>query len=174
MPDETLFQGCRFRVVRKQQQGVSGRTLFREVVIHPGAVVIVPVLQDGRICLIKNYRVSVDETLWELPAGTLEPDEDPLECALRETKEETGYIAGKMEFLQTFYMSPGILNERMHLFVARDLNQGDQELEDGEQIETVPLPPRECLELVDRGEIRDAKTLAGLLIYERRQRSADT
>ena len=160
-----LFEGRRFRVEQAVQVTPDGVEHVREVVRHPGAVVILPLLDDGRLCLIRNYRVAVDQTLLELPAGTLEPGEDPAETAVRELAEETGYRAGHIEHLLTFCMSPGILDEQMHLYLARQLQPGPMALEAGEDIQPMLCTWDESLEMVRRGEIRDAKTLVGLLYY---------
>jgi ADP-ribose pyrophosphatase len=162
-----LFQGRRFRVEQVFQPTAEGNLREREVVRHPGAVTVLPLLADGRVCLIRNYRVSVDKTLIELPAGTLEPGEDPLVTAERELIEETGYRCSKIELLHSFYLSPGILDERMHLYLATGLTLGETAREEGELIENLLLPLEESLALIDRGEIQDAKTMAGLLYYER-------
>jgi ADP-ribose pyrophosphatase len=164
---EELFVGRRFRVVRHTQRLGDGTTVTRETVQHPGAVTILPILPDGRVCLIRNYRVAVNETLIELPAGTLDAGEDPAACAARELAEETGFRAGQVEKLAEFFMSPGILNERMHLFLATRLVAGDAELESGEQIEPLLATWDEAMKWVRDGQIRDAKTLVGLLYYHR-------
>jgi ADP-ribose pyrophosphatase len=164
---EELFLGRRFRVVRHRQTLADGTTVVRETVQHPGAVTILPILPDGRVCLIRNYRVAVNETLIELPAGTLEPGEDPAECAERELVEETGFRCGQIEKLAEFFMSPGILNERMHLFLATELTAGETELEAGEEIEPAIVTWDEAMKWVREGRIRDAKTLVGLLFYDR-------
>src|SRR5690606_11394583 len=109
---EILLKARKFQVERRLQTDASGTHHIREIVVHPGAVTIVPILPDGRVCMIRNFRVAVGETLLELPAGTLEPNEDPAITAVRELTEETGYRAGRVEPLCDFYMSPGILNER--------------------------------------------------------------
>ena len=160
-----LFQAKRFRVERAVQTTPDGGEHVREVVRHPGAVAILPLLDDGRICFIRNYRVAVDQTLIELPAGTLESGEPPAECAVRELAEETGYRAGRMRHLLTFCMSPGILDEQMHLFVADRLQPGPIALEAGEDIQQLHCTWDEALAMVHRGEIHDAKTLVGLLYY---------
>jgi ADP-ribose pyrophosphatase len=163
---EVLFAGSRFRVVRLCQTMPDGTKHFREVVRHPGAVVILPLLDDQRICFVENYRVAVGQTLLELPAGTLEPGEAPAEAARRELAEETGYRAGWLEHLLSFWMSPGILDERMHLYLAGALVPGAMALEAGEDIRPRPATWEEALEMVRRGQIQDAKTLSGLLYYE--------
>jgi ADP-ribose pyrophosphatase len=160
-----LFQAHRFRIEQVVQTTPDGVEHIREVVRHPGAVVILPLLDDGRICFERNYRVAVGETLIELPAGTLEPGEDPAETARRELVEETGYRAGHIEHLLTFCMSPGILDERMHLFLATELQPGPTALEAGEDIQTLLCTWDEALRMARRGEIRDAKTLVALMHY---------
>ena len=164
---EELYRGARFRVVRVEQTLPGGKTHTRDIVRHPGAVTIVPQLDDGRLCLIRNYRVSVGRTLIELPAGTLEPGEDPAVTARRELLEETGYHARHIEPLLTFYTSPGVLDEQMWVYLARGLTPGQQDLDAGEQIENLPLTWDAVLALMKNGEISDAKTLACLLYYER-------
>ena len=129
-------------------------------------MVILPLLEDGRVCFVKNFRVAVRETLIELPAGTLEPNEDPAKTAERELAEETGYRAGRIRHVLTFCMSPGILDEKMHFYLAEFLQPGPMALEPGEDIQTVLYTLEESLEMVRRGEIRDAKTLAALLYYQ--------
>jgi ADP-ribose pyrophosphatase len=160
-----LFQGRRFCVEQVVQTMPDGAQHVRQIVRHPGAVVILPLFDDGRICFIKNFRVAVDQTLIELPAGTLEPPEDPAETARRELIEETGYRTGHIERLLTFYMSPGILDERMHLFLATQLTPGPTALEAGEDIQPLLLTIKEALELVRCDQIRDAKTLVALMYY---------
>ena len=162
---EVLFEGIRFDVIRRFQETDRGGRRPREMVRHPGAVVMLPVLDDGRIGLIENYRIAVDETLIELPAGTREPDEDPAETARRELIEETGYRAGKIELLSEFFMSPGILTERMSLYLATDLEAGPTSLEPGEEIRQLPTPLEEALAMARDGRIRDAKTLVALMYY---------
>jgi ADP-ribose pyrophosphatase len=168
-PSETLLTTAKFRVVRETVTSAGGKSKTREIVRHPGACVIVPLLDDGRVCLIRNWRIAVNETLIELPAGTLEPPEPPEKTAERELMEETGYRAKSIEFLHAFYLSPGILDEKMHLYLATGLTQGETAREEGEEIENWPVPLDEAVQLVFRGEIKDAKTIVGLLWAARLQ-----
>lgn len=162
-----LLSTSRFDVVETTQPIADGKMHTKAWIRHPGAVTIVPILDDGRVCLIRNQRVAVGDTLVELPAGTLDKPEDPAATAHRELIEETGYRAGKMTKLCEFFTSPGIMSERMHLFVATELVPGPSALEAGEQIENLVVPWSEAIEMAMRGEIRDAKSLAGLLYYDR-------
>lgn len=168
MPEELLLKTERFNVVRDSFVTSSGQTKSREIVRHPGAVVIVPRLSDGSVCLIRNYRLSVKQTLIELPAGTLEKHETPQSQAERELIEETGYRAGSMQPLLSFYLSPGILDEQMHVFLATDLRPGEAAREVGEEITNLVVPWQEAIAMIFRGEIHDAKTIAALLFVHGR------
>lgn len=172
---EILLVTRRFRVVRHREIGSDGREHVKDTVQHPGAVTILPLVADDQVCLIRNFRVAVGKTLIELPAGTLEPGEDPAVTAARELIEETGYRAASVEKLREFTMSPGVLNERMHLYLARDLEAGETALEPGEQIESLIVHWDDAMRMVWDGSIEDAKTLIGLFHYDclRRQHPAD-
>ncbi|MBN1910480.1 MAG: NUDIX hydrolase [Pirellulales bacterium] len=162
--DETLLLESRvFRVVRRLLITPDGKEHIRDIVRHPGAVVIVPLLDDGRICLIENVRIAVDQTLVELPAGTRELGEDPEQTARRELAEETGYRAASLRRLTTFFSSPGICDEQMHLFLATRLTPGEPALDGGEQIRPRPTTWPDALAMIRDGRIQDAKTLVGLL-----------
>ncbi len=169
---EILLETRRFRVVRRTQILPDGRENTREVIEHPGAVAIIPLVDDRHVCLIRNYRLAIGRWLLEIPAGTLEPGEDPLVTAHRELAEETGYTAQLMEPLCQMVFSPGILHERMHIFVATGLTPGPTRLESGEQIDSHVKPLVEALAMIERGEVEDAKTVAALLLYARRQQTA--
>ncbi|MCP5469445.1 MAG: NUDIX hydrolase [Chlamydiales bacterium] len=134
----------------------------KEIVVHPGAVVIVPFIADD-VVLIRNERPAVHEELWELPAGTLEEGEEPLECAKRELEEETGYRAEKIEPLFEAYSTPGFSNERLFFFKATDLKHVGQNLDDGEKITVERIPFIKALAMVKSGAIHDLKTVAALL-----------
>jgi len=163
---EVLFQGRRFRVERAMQRTPDGAEHVREVVRHPDTVTVLPLLDDGRICFVQNYRVAVGQTLVELPAGVVEPGEDPALTARRELAEETGYQAERIELLSTFYTSPGILDERMYLYLATSLKAGQATPEPGEDLQPLLATWDEALSMARDGRIQDAKTLAGLLYYE--------
>ncbi|MDR3234854.1 MAG: NUDIX hydrolase [Planctomycetaceae bacterium] len=164
---DILFTSRLFKVVRKVTTGRSGKPLERHIIEHPGAVVILPILPDGRIVLIKQQRVAVDEEIIELPAGTREANELPLITARRELAEETGFAAGEMTEIFRFYTSPGFIKEEMYLFKAERLVAGPTNLEDGEKITQMIVDLPEAMNMVNAGQIRDAKTLIGLLWYQR-------
>ena len=162
---EMLLETTRFNVERIHQSLQDGSVRAREVVRHPGSVVIVPEVDSDHVCLIHNSRVAIDQTLIELPAGTLDPNEDPRDCAFRELTEETGFHANQMTPLLSFYPAPGILDERMHLFVGTDLTAGEPAREPGEEIENLVVTWDEAFRMVRENEIVDAKTIVGLFHY---------
>jgi len=172
--DETVFTGKNFRVARRTAGTGAESPRDYEVVVHPGAAVILPVLDDGRVLLIHNHRVAVGQELLELPAGTLDDGEAPAACAVRELAEETGYRAGRLRPLTSFFTSPGILTERIHAFLATELTPGATAHEAGEQIRPAPLTLAEALQAIRDGRICDAKTILTLLYYERFVRNGGT
>ena len=163
---KTLLITERFRVEEITRELPGGGSRTRAVVRHPGAVAIIPMVDDHHVCLIENYRVTVGAKLLEIPAGTLEAGESPLETAQRELWEETGYRAHSLDPLTSFYLSPGIMDERMHLFVATGLMAGESARELGEEIENRVIPWQDALAMIFAGHIVDAKSIAGLLYYE--------
>lgn len=146
----------------------NGSETIREVVEHPGAVVIAAVGSDGGVLFVKQYRHAVGRELLELPAGTLERNEPPESAARRELKEETGYTAGQWELLTSFFSSPGILTEEMHVYLARDLTEGTLEPMEDEDLRLEQIPLSEALKQVGSGEIVDAKSIVGLLLAEKK------
>jgi len=165
--EEVLLRTQRFDVVRLEQVTRTGEVRFREVIRHPGSAVILPLVDENTVCLIRNYRPALGQSLIELPAGTLQRGEDPLVAAQRELIEETGFRPQRLQRLQSFYSTPGILDEQMTLFLATGLTPGDPEREVGETIENVVVSWQAAMEMVLSGQIRDAKTMAGLLYYDR-------
>jgi ADP-ribose pyrophosphatase len=165
---QVIYDGRKVRLeVHHLEDEDTGKRQKREVCVHPGAVVILPFLPDGRIVLIRNKRYSIGQTLIELPAGTMERNEDPINCAGRELLEETGYVAGRLKPLAHFYASPGILTERMYAYAAYDLERGAAAPEEGEDIQLMPVAWDEAIDMVRIGEIQDGKTIATLLAYDR-------
>lgn len=161
--EELLLTGHRFEVRRVTRVRRDGQLLTREIIRHPGSVVIVPCVDEQHVCLIRNERMSVGKTLTELPAGTLEPNEPPIECARRELHEETGFRCAKLRHLTSFYAAPGILDERMHVFLAEDLTADIPHREADEQIDNWIVTWSAAISMIQRGEIEDGKTIAGLL-----------
>jgi len=162
--DQVVYTGRLFSVAIRRGVDETGRAYEKEIVRHPGAVLIVPRLDDERVVMIRNHREAVDENLWELPAGKLEPGEPPIEAAGRELIEETGYRAGRLEKLTEFYTSPGFADELMHVYVATDLVPDEQRLEPGERITVEIVAVADALNMIRDGEIRDGKTIVGLLL----------
>jgi len=164
---QVLYEGRRIRLeINHLDDEVSGKRIRKEVVVHPGAVVILGFLPDDRLLLIRNRRYTINETLVELPAGTLEKGEDPMNCAGRELLEETGYLAGRLKPLGSFFASPGILTEKMYLFAAYDLEHQGQSLDESEEIEVMPVTLEQAIQMIKLGEIVDAKTIAGIYLYQ--------
>jgi ADP-ribose pyrophosphatase len=160
-----VFSSRRFRVEERDYVLPGGGRTRKHVVVHPGAVAILPILDDGRLVLIRSYRFHVHKVLWELPAGTREPDESPDQTARRELEEETGYRASIVEPLAEFFTSPGLLTERMYVFVAHGLVHVGQRLEDAERIEVFPRRPLDVRRMLLEGAFEDAKTMAVLGVY---------
>jgi len=167
MTCETLLRGKVFDVERRCYTGRDGSPFVREVVVHPGAVLILPVVDPDRLVMIRNLRRPVGEELLELPAGTLEPDEPPVEAAGRELEEETGFVAGRLEPMMEFYTTPGFCTEKMLVFVARELTPTRQRLEAHEQIRLEIVEQSAARRAITDGTIRDGKTLAALGAYFR-------
>ncbi len=152
------------------ERDTDGKVTQREVVKHPGAAVILPMLDSKTVLLIRNRRYAIGETLIELPAGTLESGESPMNCAGRELVEETGYLAERLTPIGNFYPSPGVLTEKLYAFLAEGLFRSEANLDETEEIELLPTAYDEAIAMIDRGEIHDGKTIATLLMYDRRRR----
>lgn len=154
-----------FAVEQRTYDRVDRDPVCRDVVVHPGAVVVLPIVDAHDIIMIRNMRYAVEQELWELPAGTREQGESPIETARRELEEETGYRAGRIDPLMEFYTSPGICTERMHAFVARDLTEVGQNLQGDEQIVVERVGLLEARQRLIDGEFQDGKTIAVLGRY---------
>lgn len=158
-------RGRLFNVELLEVKDAHGRVHVREVVRHPGAVLIVPVLDATRVVMIRNNRAAVGERLWEFPAGKLEKGEDPRDAAGRELEEETGFRAGTVRKLGEFYTSPGFTDELMRVFLAEGLSKFDQRLEADEDIEVEAVSLEEVAAMVRDGRLRDGKSIAGLHMW---------
>lgn len=138
----------------------------REIVLHDNAVAVVAI-QDDKILLVKQYRISVDKIIYEVPAGMIEHDENPKDAALRELEEETGYRAKNIEYLTEFYSTPGFCTEKLSIFYAKDLEFVGQNLDEGENLEVVEMPLEEAMSMIESGEIMDGKTISSILFYDK-------
>ncbi|MFZ1729062.1 MAG: NUDIX hydrolase [Bacteroidota bacterium] len=160
---EIIYEGRVFTVIRDEVRHSSGYTAVREVARHDGGAVIAAVHDNGDILLIWQFRYPVAEEILELPAGKLAPEEDPLDCARRELREETGCTADHWEKLTAMLSTPGFCTEVLHIYLAQGLHDGKQELEEGEENLTVfRVPMREALAMCADGRICDGKTITGL------------
>ncbi|PUA34124.1 MAG: hypothetical protein B9J98_01715 [Candidatus Terraquivivens tikiterensis] len=162
-----VYKGRLFNVRVDKVLTSWGKSTVREIVEHPGAVVIIPLLDKETIVLVRQYRHAVGKVLLELPAGTIEAGEDPEMCAYRELEEETGFVAGRMEKVTTLYLAPGYSTEIVHLYVASDLKTVGQKLEPDEKIKVVILKIDDAIDMIVGGEIEDAKTVAGILLLKK-------
>ncbi|MDW8325026.1 MAG: NUDIX hydrolase [Anaerolineales bacterium] len=168
LKSEIVFRGRAFGVRLDEVEYAPGRTTRIEVVEHVGAVTMLPLDDDGRLWFIRQYRHSIGETLLELPAGTLHGDEDPALGAQRELQEEIGMRAARLEPLTTFWLAPGYSTEKMYAYLATGLTPAPLPQDADEMIEVIRLPVAEALAAVERGEVRDAKSLATLFAAARR------
>ncbi len=162
---ERIFQG-RLLTLRVDTVAMpNGRTTTREIVEHDDVVFIVPVDAQGNVLMVRQYRKAVEQELLEIPAGVMEPDEEPIEAAQRELREETGFRARSLKHMASFYITPGFSTEYSHLYLATDLVHDPLEAEDDENIEVCPVSSDAVIGLINSGEIKDSKSIAGLLLY---------
>lgn len=140
----------------------NGARAELEIVRHPGASAIVPMKEDGTVVLIRQYRHAVGGFIYEIPAGKLDRDEDPLVCASRELEEEVAYRAARFELLTSIFTAPGFTDEVIHIYLATGLTQGRQKLDHDEVLDIVEVPIEKAIGMVQAGEIRDAKSIVGL------------
>ncbi len=154
-----------FRVVDEVATDPSGFEIHRSIVRHPGSAVMLPVDSRERVLLVKQFRLPAEQDLWEIPAGRIDPGETAEETAKRELREETGYSAGRLVPLVSFWASPGYVDEKMNLFLALDLTEGKQEPMDDERIEIRWFEKQELGDMIRRGEIKDGKTLIAYFLW---------
>lgn len=164
---KTVYQGGLLHVKEDQVQLPNGHATRREYILHPGAVVIIPLLANGDVVLERQFRYPLHRDLFELPAGKLDGGESPLVCGQRELLEETGYSAAKWQYLATIHPCIGYSNESMSLFLAQALTEGEHQRDGDEFLEIFTLPLNEALEWVRTGRITDVKTVIGLFWAEK-------
>lgn len=171
----TIYRGRVLRLHVDRVKLANGRETTREIVEHPGAAAIIPILDNGKLLVVKQYRAATHRQLMEIPAGTLEPGESPLSCAKRELVEETGYAARRIRKLFSCYLAPGYSTEKIHFFLATRLIPTKGKQEEDESIATQAIDLRQALRAIERGKIQDAKTISALYYlatYARRYRHA--
>lgn len=161
-----IHQGKIFTVVRDEIEYDKQLKKTFDLVIHPGAVALIPIHEDGKLILVKQWRRAAKKILIELPAGTLEKEEEPLFCAGRELREETGFRAEKITLIGEFYSAPGILSEYIYLYVAKDLIPDPLVGDDTDEIDLITLSVDDAIQMIFSGEIIDAKTITGILWYK--------
>jgi len=164
---EVVYKGDFLDVRRDEVLLPNGETGTREWINHPGAVVIIPILPNGEIALIKQFRYAARSEFLELPAGKLDEGEDPKACAFRELEEEIGYRAGKMQFIANIHPAIGFANEIMSIYLAEDLKKTNYNRDKDEFIELIPTNMEEALNLVWENKITDVKSIIGLLWLKR-------
>ncbi len=162
---ELIYKARLFELKKVQTRRANGHEFIHDVIFHPGAAVIVPMLSETKFVLIRQYRTAVEDVIWEFPAGTLEKGESPSRCAKREIIEETGFAAKRWTKLGTFYPAPGISTELMHLFLARDLVSQKMSLDQDEFIQKKVVSLKELQNMILDGTIIDGKTIVGFFYY---------
>ena len=161
-----IYRGRAFKVENVHVRLSDGRQRDYDLVNHLGAVTILPLDDEGQVWFVRQYRIGARQTLLELPAGVLEEDEDPAAGAAREIREEIGMAAGNLLKIGEFYMAPGYSSELMHVFLATDLTPDSLPQDDDEFLEIIRYPLPEVLQMVQRGEIMDGKTISSLLLAQ--------
>ena len=159
-----VYQGKVFELIRENITLENGTTTDVEFIEHPGAAAIIPFLDDSRIVLLKQYRHALKTYIWEIPAGTLDPQEEIISCAKRELIEETGYSASGWQKLGAITPVPGYSDERIHIYLATELQPADQNLDADEVIQVQEVEFKDALDMIGNGTIQDAKSIAGLLM----------
>jgi ADP-ribose pyrophosphatase len=162
-----IYRGLKIDLALQQVQLRDGTAVDREVVVHRGAVALVAMVHDSHVCLVRNRRYAVAKTLLEVPAGTIDSGESPAQTAARELLEETGYRAGRIRLIREWYVSPGVMTERMYLFLCEDLEPGPAEQQADEDLVTVVVPWSEARAMVADGRIEDAKSMLAVTICDR-------
>jgi ADP-ribose pyrophosphatase len=170
-PRRLIYHGLKIDLALQSVLLADGTYADREVIVHRGAVALVPMVDDRHVCLVENRRYSVGKMLLEVPAGTIDLGESPEQTAVRELQEETGFRAGEIRRVRDWYVSPGVITERMYLFLCKNLEPGPPHLELDERLKTVIVPWEQALAMVEDGRIEDAKTMLALMICDRLKRT---
>ena len=167
--EEVKFDGPRFNVVRKKYKREDGKEFLRDIVNPGDAAVILPITENNEVVFEKQLRESVEKVCLELPAGMVDPGEEPIDTAKRELEEETGLIANSIEHMITIYPSTGYTSERVHIFLARDFEKGHVHLDATEEIlDVVKIPMDECIEKAKNGELENASQVIAILLYSQK------
>lgn len=162
-----IYKGVRVHLVKERLLTPEGKEVDWELVLHPGAAAVIPIDEDGKILMVRQYRNASDTYTLEIPAGTLDgPDEDPADCADRELEEETGYKSNDIDYLYKFYSSIGITDEVIHIYTAKNLIETQQNLDEHEFVEVERYTLEELIDLIFNGEIIDNKTISSILMYK--------
>lgn len=162
-----IFDGVVVKLFVDDVELPDGKKTIREVVRHPGAVCVIPIDEDENVIMIKQFRYPFSEVLYEVPAGKLEPNEDPYEAALRELEEESGVNAKNVEYIGTMYTTVAILDEKIHMYLATDLTYKNAHPDDGEFLEVEKIPLKKLVDMVMEGKIPDSKTQIAILKAEK-------
>jgi len=165
LSSERIYEGAILNLRKDEVTVKDGRTSYREIVEHNGGVIILGVTDEGKIPMIRQFRKAAEQIMFELPAGKLEKGEDPMEAAAREFKEETGYTAGDIRHVASFFPTVGYSEEVLHVYFAENLTAGDTDFDENESIDIQEYMPDTLYGLIDSGEINDGKTLIALLLY---------
>lgn len=165
--NESIYKGRVVELVKRKVVLPNGQMADREIIMHNGGAGVLALDDEGYCYMVRQYRTAVDKELLEMPAGKLEKNEDPLKCAVRELEEETGWIAGKMEFLGQFLPTPGYDTEVLYLYLATNLSQGKVNLDEGEFLSTEKIPFKTLYRMTLEGQIEDAKTVIAILMAAR-------
>ncbi len=164
LESEMIYEGNILNLRRDLVAIKNGGTAYREIIEHNGAAVMVPVTDEGKIVLVRQYRKPLERAVLEIPAGKIEPGEEPLDAARRELREETGYTADEVEHIITFYPTVAYCREELHMFLCRGLRAGETDFDEGESIEVCEYDPEILKQMVRRGEIQDGKTIIAVLM----------
>lgn len=164
---KNIYRGLIFDIVKARLSLPGGKNCIRETVVHPGASAIIPVIGKDKVLLINQFRYATGQSIWEIPAGTLDKNEPPARCARRELEEETGFVARSVKKLAEFYSCPGFCTERIHLFLAKGLSpgRGAARPDADENINCRIFGRRQIVQMLNNGTIKDAKSIIGLMLW---------